>query len=229
MVKQLATTYKLVLLGKPDVIRNGVSVKIPRSKCKGIIFYLASQDKDVSRDKLQDLFWPELKQQTAQHNLNVHLSDIRKHLPGLLESDNAYVRLSADVSIDCKQFDLYFKYDSFDFEKHQYILGLYRGDFLEGFNISGVGDFEIWKSSMREHYLNLFIKGLISLADHHHSHREYQDELIALQNALQLDPLQERVYRSVMKVHYENGDFLQANAIYQKLQKILPKSASCLA
>lgn len=221
MVQQTSKTYKLVLLGKPDIICNGVSVRIPRSKSRGIVFYLAAQDRDVSRDKLQDMFWPDFTQQSAQHNLNVHLSDIRKKMPGLLESDNEYVRLSANILADCKQFDAYFQADRFNFEQHKNMLMLYQGDFLEGFNISGASDFDLWKSTMREHYLNLYIKGLIRLSEYHHENGEYEEELRVLQNAIQMDPLQERVYRSVMQIHYENGDFLQANAIYQKLQNIL--------
>lgn len=217
MLQHEETDYRLILLGKPAILVNGVSVKVPRTKCKGIIFYLAAQNKDISRERLQDIFWPELE----QHNLNVHLSSIRKQLPGLLESDGAYVRLSKNVSVDCRQFDSYFDAGQFEVRKHQTILKLYRGDFLEGLSISASDEFDDWKTMMQEHYLSTFIKGLLQLADHHHKRGEYQEELAVLQNALQIDPLQENIYRSVMRLHYENGDFLQANAIYQKLQKVL--------
>lgn len=218
---QSGNKYRLVLLGKPEIIANETPVKISRAKGKGIIFYLATQDKDVSRDRLQDMFWPELDQQTAQHNLNVNLSSIRKQLPGLIETDSDYVRISSGVNVDCRQFDDYFDADRFEAEKHRAILSLYRGDFLEGLNFSGSNEFDTWRSMMREHYLNVFIKGLLRMADYHHKRGEYQDELAVLQNALQLDPLQESVYRSVMQIHYQNGDFLQANATYQKLKRVL--------
>lgn len=213
--------YSLVLLGKPEILMNGVPVKLSRAKSKGIVFYLATQNKEVSRDKLQLMFWPEFDGQTAQHNLNVHLSNIRKQLPGLIDSDSSYVRLSSNVDVDVQRFEAIAESKSAAYSSYRIVIDLYRGDFLDGLVINGSEEFDTWKQTMQEYYLNIFVDGLLKAADHYHKEGQYKEELDVLHSALQASPLQEAIYRNIMQAHYETGDLLQVNAVYQRLKKVL--------
>jgi DNA-binding SARP family transcriptional activator len=148
------------LLGNPMILQNDVSLKIKRKKARGLVYFLAAHKNPVSRDELHYIFWPGQDLSAAQHNLNVHLSEIRKQMPHIIISDNSYIQIAQDIKIDVRFFDSCFSKEELEEKTLRKALSLYRGDFLNGFNINDASDFDNWKFAQQEHYKLLFIKGL---------------------------------------------------------------------
>jgi serine/threonine-protein kinase len=99
------------------------------------------------RDALLALFWPEQDEQHARWALNQAV----RHLRSALGKQVVVSRGDAEVGIDssclwCDAVDFKAAVDAGDSAR---ALGLYRGDLLEGFHISGSGDFERWLEEER--------------------------------------------------------------------------------
>ena len=99
------------------------------------------------RDSLLALFWPELDQEHARAALRQALHVVRD----ALGADVIVTRGDEEVGLDFERiwcdvvaFDAVVAAEQFD-----EALGLYQGDLLEGFFISGAGEFERWLESER--------------------------------------------------------------------------------
>ncbi|HEX3010760.1 MAG TPA: AAA family ATPase [Syntrophomonadaceae bacterium] len=214
------------LLGKPIILQNDNPLNIKRKKCRGIIYYLAAHNNPISRYALQEIFWPEHDFSTAQHNLNVHLSEIRRQIPNLIQGDNSSVQISSEIKIDTRLFEMCI--EKSDEEELQKTLLLYRGDFLDGFTIDNSPEYDNWKLEQQEHFKIIFTRGLAKLAEFCDNRGEYLKGIFALQQALKIDPLQEELYRSTMLLHYHAGDILKVNQTYKKLKKVLDEELGVL-
>jgi TolB-like protein len=97
---------------------------------------------------------------------------------------------------------------------------LCRGELLEGLNLEE-GPFDEWLIGERRRLNALAIEGLNQLLQHQQQQGEGE---AAMQTALRLliiDPLQESVHRSLMRLYHEFGDAAQALRQYVVCEKIL--------
>jgi TolB-like protein/DNA-binding SARP family transcriptional activator len=97
---------------------------------------------------------------------------------------------------------------------------LCRGELLEGLNIEE-GPFDEWLIGERRRLNAMAIEGLNQLLQHQQQQAERE---AAMQTALRLliiDPLQESVHRSLMRLYHEFGDAAQALRQYADCEKIL--------
>ncbi|MFW6200585.1 MAG: BTAD domain-containing putative transcriptional regulator, partial [Gemmatimonadota bacterium] len=138
---------RLDVLGSIALSRaDGVPVRsvLAQPKRLALLAYLASSHPPAShpRDALLALLWPELDQERARRALRQALHGLRKSLgPGVLTGKGHEMvgvdseRLRCDVVSFSRAVE-----DGRDAEA----LELYRGDFLQGFHVSGVPEFEHW-------------------------------------------------------------------------------------
>ena len=61
---------QIYLLGPPRVEWHGQLLAIPRRQARALLYRLAAGDQPISRDGLSFLFWPDVGQATAGHNLS---------------------------------------------------------------------------------------------------------------------------------------------------------------
>src|SRR5919108_859050 len=99
------------------------------------------------RDTLLALLWPEQDEQHARWALNQAL----RHLRTALGKEAVPSRGDGEIGIDVRALSC----DAVEFEAAieaddpARALGLYRGDLLEGFHVSGCGEFERWLEEER--------------------------------------------------------------------------------
>lgn len=72
---------EICLLGPVEVTYDGEPVKIPRRAERGILYFLAVENRPVSREALIDLLWPEAEQIDPRGTLRTALSRLRNSLP----------------------------------------------------------------------------------------------------------------------------------------------------
>ncbi len=216
-------TYQITLLGQPNIRRNESAVNINRKKCRAILYYLATIDYPVSRDKLQMMFWPDADAVSAKHNLNVNLYEIKKQAPGLIENaDHGNgVQLAPSVSVDVRFFNSLLEADHASLPQLQQAIDLWQGDFLDGFTLADSPDFDNWRATEAVYYSSKYTDALIRAADLYAAAGDTIPAISFIQKALNSDPLKEDLYRKLMTLQSKNGDYLQVQHTYNRLKKVL--------
>src|SRR5262245_37381811 len=184
----------------------GAPVVISRRKAAALLAYLTCSGRDPQpRDKLSALLWPDVPTARARHSLRQALTSLREVLPeGALRVDDVAVALlPGAVDVDVATFNRLVA------EATPAALAqaatVYAGDLLAGIDVNDAVPFEEWLRTERE---ALHEKALTSLARLLAWQRERHDTAGALQTALRLlalDPLQEVVHRTVMRLQAAHG------------------------
>jgi DNA-binding SARP family transcriptional activator len=165
---------RLQLFGAPRLAQAGRPVHLPRRKALGLLAYMAFGKREVHRDTLAVLLWPDHDDSHARGSLRRLLSEIRKILgPDLLPAveDRVGPMDLGRIWVDIEEFQALmarFRLNqrlgaerdsgerpgarragtSMD-ETSRVLLrravDLYRGDFLDGFTLAECGQFSDWQ------------------------------------------------------------------------------------
>ncbi|NTV64970.1 MAG: hypothetical protein HGA65_15780, partial [Oscillochloris sp.] len=49
----------ILLLGPPQILRDGAAIDLPRRRTRALVYYLAAQPGPVGREQLMALLWPD--------------------------------------------------------------------------------------------------------------------------------------------------------------------------
>ena len=213
--------FLIQILGKPQVLMDGHVRKVERRKTRAIIYYIAAQRYPVSRQELLALLWPDQVPSAAQHTLSVVLHDLRKSLCGLLVIDNNLLSFAPNVIVDARVFEERLSHPVADLDQINEVLHLYRGGFLEDFDLPNALEYCYWLDAERERYERMAIRGLAVAAELYEIKGKFHLALKSLERALELNPLQEDLHRSCMRLYYLAGDRPGMIMQYQKLCKLL--------
>ena len=99
--------------------------------------------------------------------------------------------------------------------------GLYRGEFMAGFNLADSPAFEHWKLVRQEHYHWRALEALTRLLDYYESIQDYEQVCRWTLHKLELDPWSEHSYRRRMKALALSGQRGLALHQYRACQDIL--------
>jgi DNA-binding SARP family transcriptional activator len=204
----------ILLLGAPQVLRDGHVLQIPRRKNRALVFYLAAHAQPRTRDQILALLFVDHERAAAQKILRTMLHDLRKQLDDALLAQDETLALAPDVFVDAREFETTRRFNKAALE-------LYRGDFLEGFTLPDAPEFDDWVSRERERCRALALRGWTELASAHEAKHDYAPALDALEHALALDALDEAAQRQALRVQYLNGDRAGAVRRFERLQKML--------
>ncbi len=171
------------------------------------------------RDGLAALFWPELDQAHARAALRQAIYVLRTALgsTALLSRGDEEIGLAADVvRCDVGTFD-----DTLAAGQFEEALDLYRGDFLEGFFITGAPEFEDWLGRERQrlraaaaHAARRMVAQSESLGDLTAAARWARYEV-------RFSPHDESAARRLMSVLLRAGDRVASVQVYRALEKRL--------
>jgi DNA-binding SARP family transcriptional activator len=188
--------------------RSGRDVPIPIRKGQALLAYLARRpDEAHPRDKLATLLWGDMPQALARHSLRQALCVLRASLP---DGAASAIRAGADdISLDAARLAI----DVVDFERLadegsgeslEQAAALYRGEFLDGIAV----DEPIFEDWLREERAQLHEAALSALARLLRLQRDAGLVESAIQTGLRMlriDPLQEVVHRSLMRLYASAG------------------------
>ncbi len=230
------------LLGTVQVLRDGQPVTGQAyAKVLGLLAYLAVEsDRPHARASLALLLWPEQTDEKARHSLRQALSTLRRVLgdhvapePILrITRESVQAREDASYLLDVRQ--VLTLLDASDRHEHQRIetcpgcaqrleaaLGLYRGDFLEGFAVDDSTVFEDWITIWRERIRRRVIDAAFTVAAWHESRGALEGANNALSRLLELDPWNERAHRALMEVLWKRGKRGDAIAQFERCRTVL--------
>src|SRR5262249_8978690 len=186
----------------------GAPVRLRTRKTEALLAYLASPPgQRHSRDKLAALLWGELSQAQARSRLRETLFALRRALasadPPCLEVGSETLALTADaVDVDAMTFARLAQTD--DPAAVARAVELYRGDLVEGLAFRGTA-FEDWLMAERERLRELAVEALAKLLAYQRSSGDANTALRTALRLVALDPLQEVVHRTVMRLYAQLG------------------------
>src|SRR5262245_58870950 len=205
--RSLMARLELMLLGgfQARVVPGG-PINLPTRKAQALLAYLALPPGRLhQRDKLSALLWGDVAESQARKSLRKALSWLRQALADteVLTVDGEAVGLQADlVSTDVGEFE------------RRVVLGspgalaestdLYLGDLLAGLTLQEP-PFEEWLLGERERLRELSIESLARVLAHQRDAGAVYSAIQTAVKLLAMDPLQEPVHRTLMRLYAQAG------------------------
>ena len=230
------------VLGPPDIRHGQRRLLFPTRKTLAVLVYLLVEGGAHSRDKLTALFWPESDEVAGRASLRTTLARLRE---GLEEAD-AERHVIVDRSVVGFDFssdfvlDLHALQSAYGLarsivdvnedrgEPRQHAIaqlqpgaGAWRGEFLEGFSLRDAPDFDEWASLQREVWRKRMEVVLDRLSLLQANAGSSAGAIETVERWLRLNPLEERAYRRLMRLHFAAGDRTAALRAYEACREML--------
>jgi len=186
-----------------------------------LLLYLArAPARRCTRDHAIGLLWPEKEESAARQSLRQAIGTLRRYIGDdhlLTVSDQ--LELTADaLEVDTERFERFVA--ARDWTQ---ATPLIRGKFADGFKVPDASAFEDWLLVEQGHWLR---RSMDALTAHAEERLDAGDLLGAdepIRRALQLDPLSQRAWRSVMRRLALTGDRAGALEAYDRLTSDLAR------
>lgn len=228
-------TIHAEFLGTFSVQINGQEVQdLPTLKAKALLAYILIEGrKPLARSVLASLFWPDVPEQTALHNLRQALVLINKALQQahinfeIFETTREWISLRSDPPpvIDALCFinqleSLFTKVNGppergFPIHQLSKTLEQFKGEFLPAISLPDSDPFEYWLTLSRESINKLAIQGFSWKFQYHENREEWNSAYLMAQNILKIAPWDEQVHAKAIHCLLELGQTSAAIAHYQ--------------
>jgi DNA-binding SARP family transcriptional activator len=206
--------------GAPCVLRT--------RKMQALLAYLAlSAGQFHSRSKLATLLWGDVPEAQAQQSFRQALAGLRRALQprpdALLQAGDAIALDRQAVVVDVLELEATLADGTLPALER--VAALYRGDLLEGFAVHEPG-FEEWCIVQRERLHEVALEGLAKLLRGQTEAGHLQPAIHTAMRVLALDPLQEAVHRTLMRLLVRQGRRAAALQQYQACVATLQRELS---
>ncbi len=206
----------------------GSLINISAKKSQAMLAYLGVKPAQlVSRDKMAALLWSSTATEQARQSLRQTLSSLRKELAQISPDRKILVEEGDFLSLDPELVHV----DVAEFEKQLGIGGetglpkavaLYRGDFLEGFELDEER-FDQWVIAERDRLHRASLRAHSQLVEIQTRNGARDEAIATAQQSLRIDPLQESMHRTLMKLYIDGGDLVNAVQQYDVCAKTLKR------
>jgi predicted ATPase/DNA-binding SARP family transcriptional activator len=173
--------------------------------------------REVEREWLAALLWPESSAQQAAYNLRRNLTDLRRVLGPDADRLHSPTFRTLRLDLEGAEVDL-IAFDAAvarrDADSLEEAVSLYRGPLLEGCA-------EEWILGEREPREQAYLRALETLAAERMARNDAPAAERHLRRAVACDPLRESVSRALMQSLAEQGEFAAVTRVYRELCKTL--------
>jgi len=209
------------LLGSPQLFMGRDAVPVSRKRVRALLFYLAAERKEVGRDTLAYLLWPENDSDSANLNLSVCVSYLKRALGSkLVYTRPDTISIARSIPSDLHRFRRLANSSSVEDK----ILALRMWDkFMDGFNLKDSAPFEQWIQETASELSVLYNKTVLDACRILEELGRYLDALDILSTASVLDPLNEDFCRLRMKLLHRTGKTSSVSRVYSSLVSALNK------
>jgi len=220
-VSDIPSSLEIQLFGNPQVLLNSRRKDGLRRKNRALLYYLAAQGGQSTRDKILTFFWPDHERSAAQPILRNMIYEVRKSLGDSFQADDQVIKFAPNTFVDVQSFSATLNSRSSDLQQLIEALNLYKGDFLDGFSLPDSPQYEDWVDFERERYRLMAMNAFADLSHRQEAKREYPSALESIRRALAFNPFQEDMQRDVMRLIYLNGNRAGVIQYYESLRKLL--------
>ncbi|MCB8948224.1 MAG: hypothetical protein H6653_09425 [Ardenticatenaceae bacterium] len=218
------TTLEISLLGKPIIHQDGRSLdSLVSRKAEALLCYLAFTGQSHSRQALAGLLWGEMSEEKARRNLRVALSRMRSELEDYLNIQRRTLAFNRErpFKLDITLFETNLQQKNPTIATLKEATDLYRGPFLDDFNLRDAPDFEEWVRLHQEHYRQMALDGLYRLSVMQTEAHQFSDSIATLNRLLKLEPWMEEAHRQLMLLLAVSGQRSAALAQYETCAALL--------
>jgi len=223
------STLRLELLGDLQIrAANGALAVISAKKAQALLAYLGVKPTQrVSREKIAALLWSSTGPDQARQSLRQTLSMLRKELTTILGDPRALIDENDLLGVE----ETLVACDVAEFESlaasgSESALAraaeLYRGDFLDGFHLNEER-FDQWVIAERDRLHRMALRVHAQLAEQQSRRGAVDDAIGAAQKSLRIDPLQEPMHRTLMRLYMQSGDVVNALQQYETCARLLKR------
>lgn len=223
------TQLRLQLLGDYQIHDDsGALVTLSAKKSQALLAYLAVKPSQrVSRDKMANLLWSSTGPEQARQSLRQLLSTLRKELSTISPEEKLLIEesdfLGVDGSVivaDVAEFEALLATGTEEALAHA--VTLYRGDFLDGFTITEER-FDQWVLGERDRLRRAALRAHSYLIELQSKRDGVDDAISTAQSALRIDPIQEAMCRTLMRLYMQSGDLAAALQQYDSCARTLKR------
>jgi TolB-like protein/two-component SAPR family response regulator/cytochrome c-type biogenesis protein CcmH/NrfG len=215
---------RIFLLGPVMVEIDGKPVTIASKKARALLGYLVQRGgTEVARSTITGLLWGERGEEQARASLRQTLSELRAALAGpdqqSISANNESITWAAESAwTDSKEFESAVRSD--DDGALLKAAPLMRGEFMEGLSVDESA-FDHWLAGERERLRLLACTVYSRLMDRAERSGDIEEALSYGLKLISLDPLQEGVHRSLMRLYAAQGRNDAALAQYERCKREL--------
>ncbi|MGH7571355.1 MAG: BTAD domain-containing putative transcriptional regulator [Gemmatimonadota bacterium] len=186
----------------------------PKSLALLACLCLEGSDRPTRRDRIVFLLWPELGQSRARAALNQTIHRLRQQVGYETIVSLGQDELSFDRGrLSC---DVVALEECLEDGRVDEALGIYAGDLLEGFHLSGSSDFERWLADRRERLREMVVGAAMGVAADMEKGEELSRGIGMLCRAVEISPLEEDAVRRLVLLLDQAGDSAGAVRAYER-------------
>jgi DNA-binding SARP family transcriptional activator/pimeloyl-ACP methyl ester carboxylesterase len=213
------------VLGELEVVQDGLTIALPPSrKTRALLGFLASNEGQYRREYLCELFWniPDDPRGALRWSLSKLRAIVNTDSVKPLTATRNHVSLKVDeITVDIAMIRRSMEADAAAIPTHQLErhAGLFRGEFLEGLDIPGCPEFQIWCHAERENIRKLHIDLLKTLVERLEGQSD--KALFYARKWAEADPLDEGAHSAVVRILSVSGRKKEAEVYHGLGLKIL--------
>ena len=218
---------RLALLGMPEIWLDGQRVTFRTRKAVALLAYLALEPGLHQRSKLAAMLWPDADEASGRASLRSTLNYLNQ---GLGRRANLTVasrealgfKSSDDLALDVRLLEAAVKHlDQQDQMELAQVSELYRGDFLEGFELADAPQFDDWVTVQRELARQRLEVVFEQLSNVQTQAGEINAALETARRWVRLEPLNEAAHRLVIELCLRAGKRAAALEAFRACHAIL--------
>ncbi|GEM_PF-619433 len=210
---------KIKLIGYPQVYMKDKKIVFPFRKAEGILYVLLVEKK-IERDKLCTLFWPDNSTKIAKKNLRNAIYTLRK----LLGDDVIVSPKRAIIEINFKKIyeldiDIIINKNYEDRTNINDIINKKSYEFLEGFHISDLFEFQEWLQLKRKKINEILKEYLIECCEKNIF--DIDTKIDTIRRVIRLDEFDENSYLKLINLYKEKGQYQKSFETFNTLENLL--------
>jgi DNA-binding SARP family transcriptional activator len=161
----------------------------------------------ISRERIGALLWPESDEAHARNNLKQAVFSLRRSLAiDPFAHDTDTLRLDESVlTSDLRTFR-----DAVAADRLLDAIRVYRGPFLDSFELAGLGEFEHWVAADRDHLAHAYMRALARLAVQAHTRGDGVESAEWWRGVLKVDPFHSRAVLGLCRSLRDHGQAPEA-------------------
>jgi predicted ATPase/DNA-binding SARP family transcriptional activator len=201
------------------------------ARARALLAYLAvEKTQPQRRNALVELLWPEQPSGSGSANLRHTLASLRKAIDDqhtippilLVTSETLQFNPASDAFVDLHRFHFLLAHDPTPAALQEAVL-LYHGRVMEGFNLDGSPDFELWLTVLRERVDSQIGQALARLVRVAVQQADFAQALHWSERQLALDSLNEDVQMQHVWLLAHSGQRSAALRQYELIRRLLQK------
>ena len=225
-------------LGGYEIKANGCTpASLVTQKNKALLAYLMlERGQEHPRSRVAALFWPDVPEQTALHNLRQALSVIRKAFDAagcgelfVSGRDTIAFQPETQFAIDAQEFETHMRQILERYHQQpgrglpvtrlKRVLASYRGDLLDSLGLADAGMFLDWLALRREVLSRLAVEGSSLLLRYYETRGEWSEARKAAEQLVRLVPWDENAHSRFIDVLLQLAEGSAALAHYQSAER----------